>query len=162
MKSNTFYNPTNPSQELSNIINSTENTDPIKLFNENNLSKKERRALTELTNNPNIVIQRADKVNTFVILDKEFYFEKLVNDHHLDSNTYVKNDSNMDKKVFSKFNHLIDTQAECLTKKEHKYLTRYQWKSGNFYLMSKINDKKISKKLKNPIKFTSKWNDLIV
>ena len=78
MKSKTFYNPINPSQELNNIINSIGNTEPIKLVNENNLSKKERNALTELTNNPNIAIQKADKVNTFVILDKEFCFEKLV------------------------------------------------------------------------------------
>ena len=44
----------------------------------NNLYKVERDALTVLTNNPNIEIQKADEVNTFVTLDKEFYFEKLV------------------------------------------------------------------------------------
>ena len=46
LKSNIFYNPTNPSQELSNIVNSINNT--------------------------NTIIQKADKVNTFVILNKEF------------------------------------------------------------------------------------------
>ena len=50
-------------------------------------SKEEQTALTELTNNPNIVIKKTDKVNTFVILDKEFYFEKLVKRDLLDSNT---------------------------------------------------------------------------
>ena len=44
----------------------------------NNLYKRERNALTVLTNNRNIEIQKADKVSTFVTLDKEFYFEKLV------------------------------------------------------------------------------------
>ena len=44
----------------------------------NNLYKVERDALTVLTNNPNIEIQKADEVNTFVTLDKEFYSEKLV------------------------------------------------------------------------------------
>ena len=44
----------------------------------NNLYKVERNALTVLTNNPNIEIQKADEVNTFVTLDKEFYSEKLV------------------------------------------------------------------------------------
>ena len=139
LKSKTFHNPTKPSQELSNIINSIENTEPIKLVNENNLSKEERNALTESTNNPNIVIQKADKVNTFVILDKEFYFKKLVEHDHLDSNIYVRIDSNSDKKVFSKLNRLIDKHAKCLTKKEYKYLTHYQWKSSNFYVMPKIN-----------------------
>ena len=47
-------NPINPSQELSNIINSIEIIAPIKVINENNLSKKEQNALTELTNYPNI------------------------------------------------------------------------------------------------------------
>ena len=40
LKSKTFYNPTSPSQELSNIINSIENTKPIKLVIEINLSKE--------------------------------------------------------------------------------------------------------------------------
>ena len=137
MKSKTFYNPTNPSP--SNIINIIENTKSIKVINENNLSKKERNALTELTNNPNIVIQKADKVSTFVILDKEFYFEKLVKRVHLDSNTYVEIDSNSDKKVFSKLNRLIYKHSKCSTKKEN-----------------------VSKKLKNPMEFTPKWIHLIV
>ena len=59
----------------------------MKLLNENNISKEEQTALTELTNNPNIIIKKTDKVNTFVILDKEFYFEKLVKRDLLDSNT---------------------------------------------------------------------------
>ena len=46
-KDNIFYNPTNPCQELSNIINSIENTQPIKLVNENNLSTEEWNAPTE-------------------------------------------------------------------------------------------------------------------
>ena len=43
LKSNTFYNPTNPSQEFSNIINNIENTEPLKLVNENNLCKEEKK-----------------------------------------------------------------------------------------------------------------------
>ena len=42
LKSRTFYNPTNPSQELSNIINNNENTKPIKIVNESKLSKKNK------------------------------------------------------------------------------------------------------------------------
>ena len=102
MKSKTFYDATNPSQELSNIVNSIENTEPIKLVNENNLPKKERNALTELTNNPNIVIQKVDKVNTLV--KREALIMKR---DHLDFNTYFKINSNSDKKIFSKLNSLI-------------------------------------------------------
>ena len=56
LKNNTLYTPTNPGQELNNIINSTENTKPVKQVNENNLSKEEWNTLTQKTNNPNIVI----------------------------------------------------------------------------------------------------------
>ena len=58
---------------------------------------------------------------------------------HLHSITYVKIDNNSDKKVFPKLNHLIDKHAKCLTKREQKYLTHYQWKYSNFYVMPKIN-----------------------
>ena len=81
-----YNSPTNPSQQLGNIVNSIEKTQRIKLVNENKISKEEQTALTELNNNPNIVIKKTDKVNTFVILDKEFYFEKLVKCDLLDSN----------------------------------------------------------------------------
>lgn len=47
-----------------------------------------------------IVIQKSDKVNAFVMLDRDFYCEKLVKHDHLDSNINVKIDSNSDKKFF--------------------------------------------------------------
>lgn len=65
MKSSTFYDTANPSQGFSSIINSIENTKPIKLVNENNVSKEEKNIQTALTNNPNAVILEKDKVNTF-------------------------------------------------------------------------------------------------
>ena len=50
--------------------------------------------------NPNIVIQKADKVNTFFILDKELYFEKLVRRDHLDSNSNMLRLINTATKMF--------------------------------------------------------------
>ena len=41
-----------------------------------NLSSGETKALRNLTTLRNIIIQKADKVNTAVILDKESYIEK--------------------------------------------------------------------------------------
>ena len=118
-----------------------ENT--IKLV-DNNLSKEEHR----LTNNTNIVIQKADKVNTFVMLDKESYCEKLEKHDHLNFYTYVKIDSNSDQKVFSRSNHSIKKHAECL--KKHKYLTHCLWKSSNFYVIPKINkNQEIIEEIKN-------------
>ena len=105
LKSKSFYNPNNPSQELKEIINVIENTEPIDLFCKDNLTLDERNALLDLNNISDIIIQKADKVNTLVIMDREFYVEKLIKNDHLESNTYQKIDQNSDKKVFTKLNH---------------------------------------------------------
>ena len=42
------------------------------VVSENNLSNEEQNALLELTSNPNIVIQKENNVNTFVIFYEEF------------------------------------------------------------------------------------------
>ena len=42
-----------------------------------NLSKKKLESLKNLSKNPDIVIQKSDKVNSVVILDKKVYLEKL-------------------------------------------------------------------------------------
>ena len=47
-------------------------------------------AVTKLTNNPNIAIQKAEKIKKFVILDEEFYFEQLVKCNHSDSICMLK------------------------------------------------------------------------
>ena len=50
-----------------------------------NLSKDERPALSELQNKNDIIIKRADKGGNFVIMDKDFYRDKLVLAGHLDA-----------------------------------------------------------------------------
>ena len=90
---------------IKEIINVIENTEPIDLFCKDNLTLDERNALLDLNNNSDIIIQKADKVNTLVIMDREFYVEKLIKNDHLESNTYQKIDQNSDKKVFTKLNH---------------------------------------------------------
>ena len=44
---------------------------------EENLSKKELESLKNLSKNPDIVIQKFDKGNSHVILDKKVYLEKM-------------------------------------------------------------------------------------
>ena len=43
---------------------------------EENLSKKELESLKNLSKNPDIIIQKSDKGNSVVILDRKVYFEK--------------------------------------------------------------------------------------
>ena len=44
---------------------------------EENLSKKEWESLKNLTKNPDIIIQKSDKGNSVLILDKKVYLEKM-------------------------------------------------------------------------------------
>ena len=81
------------------------------LFNENleenkntptNLSFRQKSALTELKNNQNIVIKEADKGSAVVVLDKDFYKEKIlemINDREF----YEELTDNKDKSIISKF-----------------------------------------------------------
>ena len=62
-----------------------------------NLTKQERRALTQLQEDQDLVIRKADKGNTLVLMDKDYYFNTLVMKHHLNTGTYQKVDSNSDK-----------------------------------------------------------------
>ena len=65
------------SLKLSSIISSIENTKTIKLNHGNILSKEGLGSREKFSNKQNIVIQKRDKINSFVLLDKEF--EKLIN-----------------------------------------------------------------------------------
>lgn len=71
-------------------------------------------AVTKLTNNPNIAIQKAEKIKKFVILDEEFYFEQLVKCNHSDSICMLKLIAAVIKTMFSKLNGIIDKHSECL------------------------------------------------
>ena len=58
--------------KLSSIINSIENTKPIKPNHGNILFKEELDSRKKFSSKQNIVIQKRDKINSFVLLDKEF------------------------------------------------------------------------------------------
>ena len=52
----------------------------IRQYNKNqqqNLSKEELAALTNLSKNKNIVIRKSDKYNSFVIIDKDTYIKRM-------------------------------------------------------------------------------------
>ena len=136
-KSNKNFKPQNP--ELTNIINEIESLNPIFHEKSDNLTKQERLALKELKDNPSIVIKKADKGGNLVIMDVDFYRNKLVLEDHLSSSTYRKVENNCDEKVMNQLNRHVQTYKECLTTKEQDYLTNFKWKSSNFYILPKIH-----------------------
>ena len=93
--------------ELSNISNTLGQIEPTINNVNDNLTKQERRALKESQEDQNVVIRKADKGNTLVLMDKDYYFNTLVMKHHLNTGTYQKADSNIDKRVFNNLKLLI-------------------------------------------------------
>ena len=98
-KSNVNVNTAIP--ELSNISNILEQIEPTISDVNDNLTKQERKALKELQEHQDLVIRKADKGNTLVLMDKDCYCNTLVMKHHLNTSTYQKVDSNSDKRVFN-------------------------------------------------------------
>ena len=85
-----------------------------------NLTKQERRALTQLQEDQDLVIRKADKGNTLVLMDKDYYFNTLVVKHHLNTSTYQKVDSDSDNRVLNNLKLLMNKYESCLTKNESK------------------------------------------
>ena len=86
--------------ELSTIIARINATEPTAVRTEDNLNSSERAALLELKSANDVVIKKADKGNTLVIMDTEFYRDKIVISDHLNTDTYSIAPQNADKKVY--------------------------------------------------------------
>lgn len=118
-----------------------ERLDPLPKQYADNLTKSERKAIDELRilSRSDIVIKKADKGNTLVIIDKSFYRDKLVLQDHLNSITYRPAELNSDTKVMKHLTSLMDKHRSCLSDKEYEYITSYEWKTSNFYILPKIH-----------------------
>lgn len=106
---------------------------------QDNLNIHERKALDELILNQDIIIQKADKGNTLVIVNKDYYNSKLVLHDHLDTPTYEKVPKDNDKKTFTKLTKLVEEHINCFTEKEVKFILKKDWKSSMFYVTPKIH-----------------------
>ena len=124
---------------MNNIIAHIENHEPSQTSFKDNLTREERTALREIKEATDIVIKKADKGNTLVILSKDFYRDKLVLADHLDTDTYGKAPKNADKKVSKDLTKLIEKYSDCLTRKEKEYILKEDWTSSHFYVLPKIH-----------------------
>ena len=121
-------------EEMKQILHKIENIEPASTTTEDNLDSAERAALQELRNMDNIVIKEADKGGAMVIMDKDFYEEKLVlADHLSNTDTYVKVSNDADKQTMKKLIKLVDKHSDCLTKNEKEYVKDQNWRSSEFY-----------------------------
>ena len=136
--------------ELATIISRIDSCAPTVTNIEDNLTQTERQALKQLKSFTDIIIKKADKGNTLVILDTEFYRDKLVLADHLNTDTYSIAPANADKKVFKDLKTLMKKYEKCFTNKEMDYILNEDWKSSNFYVLPKIHkNSRIKDKFKN-------------
>lgn len=106
---------------------------------EDNLSSEERQALSQLRNNENIIIKPADKGSSTVIMDIDYYRDKLVLEGHLNGDGYKRVDPTSDEKVVANLVELAEKHASCLTSKEREYITNFEWKTSELYVLPKVH-----------------------
>ena len=111
-----------------------------------NLTESEFKALKHLSKNKNIVIQKADKGNTIVILDKISYIraiEEILNDHTKFSNLEIPAGkeinyiTNLEKKITSDLKLLKD--EEIIDKATYKNIKPVGSRPGVLYGLGKVH-----------------------
>ncbi len=107
-----------------------------------NIAKEERQALLNLQRNENIIIKVADKGSAVVIMNKPYYQGKIL-EMLQDTETYSELDENMDRQVINKIKKLTEEYDNCLTDKEKDYLTKFDYKTSQFYGLPKIHKSKL-------------------
>lgn len=106
-----------------------------------NISKEEREALSSLKNNKNIVIKKADKSNTIVIMDKQQYTTEA--QRQLQSKHYMQ----VEKPDLKELHNCIQDKVnemhlqESLDKETYRFLkdNKPALKCGQLYLLPKIH-----------------------
>ena len=129
-------------QEINDICNLIELLQPIRVHTNDNLTPEERSALEELTSNNDLIIKQADKSGNFVLMDKTYYRDSLVLEGHLNSNAYEKIPIGEDKVVVQNLRKLVNRHKDSLTDKEQQFITDFEWKTSNFYVLPKIHKSK--------------------
>ena len=128
-------------KELSDIIATINKIDPKKIEMNSNVCEDEERGLRELQSlsKTTIEIKKADKSNTFVIMDKETYKEKLVLEGHLNTPAYEKVKPENIKNVYKDLVKLCEKYQTCITQNERKVILDEDWDTSKFYILPKIN-----------------------
>ena len=112
------------------------------------MRKDEWQALLELKEDTNLVIKECDKGGTCVIMDKQFYCEKM-EELLKDETTYKEIGENIDATVHRKIKALTDKHSSELTSKEIDYLTNFEYRTSNMYGLPKIHK---SQEIKDKVK----------
>ena len=135
-----FNPPANRNRKLDAVVNYLK----AQAFEEkpenskNNLSKSDMKGLKELKENEKIVIKEADKGGCVVIMDTSHYVNMVMMQLN-DKKTYQTTKNDCDTKVMKKLNDLVKKYEKVLTEKEAKFLSKFSFKTSNFYGLPKIH-----------------------
>ena len=125
--------------DVNNLCRSIEALEPDNIDIDDNLSVAERNALADLKQNRDIVIKPADKGSSIVIMNTEYYRDKLVLGDHLLTDSYKKVNQDRDDTVMEQLKELIDKHSTCLTNKEKEYLIDDEWRTSELYVLPKVH-----------------------
>ena len=115
-----------------------------------NLSKEELAALASLSKNKDIVIQKSDKGNSVVIVDKETYIkrmENLLSDERKFERVTLKNDAflnfvvNQGKHIDTIFKNLVDSNS--MSKEMRKSIKPVGTRPGTRYGLCKVHKQEV-------------------
>ena len=118
---------------------------------EENLSKKELKSLKNLSKNPDIVIQKSDKGDSVVILDKKVYLEKMkemLNKNDLFLKLCIQEEKhynfliNLKKKIRETLKELY--QLDTIDKKTYDKLCPVGSRFGILYGLAKVHKQLIN------------------
>ena len=126
----------------------TGNLIPNVISYKSNFTQEEYSALQFLKGNQDIVFKTADKGGGWVIMDKNYYRDKIVKEHLL-SNVYKEVSIDSDKKVFKNLKEHVKKDESILTKKQIDYPITFKFTSSQFYCLRKVHKSEIIKNVIN-------------
>jgi len=134
------FNPPKNNTTLENNINCLQNylsdLQPLPKC-KSNLNASEYKALQNLTQDHTIIIKEADKGGAVVIMNANYYEEKIM-EILKDDKTYEPISNYNENTVMNKISKLAK-KHNCLNKKELEYLTKFNYKTSNFYGLPKVH-----------------------
>ena len=132
---------TTKNKHLYDIISVINKLTPNEKFTEDNLDKEERKALEEMKSlcDGSLVLKKADKSNTFVIMDSSDYKENLVLKGHLHTPTYEVANDDASHQVYKRLKKFCDKHQSCMTTNERKVILKEDWTESQFYVLPKIH-----------------------
>ena len=121
---------------LSSIANIP--TPTIKCHTKHNVNNEERKAIDGLKRRTRLIIKKADKGASVVLMDKEFYIERTL-EIISDTSAYEKIHADADNKLVKSISNLVLRYNSELTENKIKFLTCFEHKTSNLYCLPKIH-----------------------